>query len=740
MWSSLFVSGLLLVDTALGQLPGIPTVPFEAADGNKTFSLGSVSTVIIDAKFAATTDKGGLTLIPPTLRAFGTTFAQDLQELLNKTVTAQDGDQRGPNTIFLTIDGDGEFLDAAGRPTTEGYAIAVNEDGVTIRGASALGAWWGTRTLLQQAILGDGAVPVGQGRDAPGWSTRGMMLDCGRHWYPPAFLVDLCAYMSFFKQNTFHVHLSDNTIVPTYTPDNYNDTYARFRLWSDSSALAGLNRHPNESYTKDDWDDVQTGCARRGVTVVPEIEAPGHCLPIVQWRPQIGYQGDLSLLNISHPDTMPTMKTIWKEFLPWFHSSVVSIGADEYKGPEEDYKKFVNEMAAFISAEASKSVRIWGTFPAVAHPGSPTTIAANITMQHWAYLFDNPYEDYIKNNYSVINSDEMYYVVMKDGPYGRAINTSTTFTGNPDGHGPWYPHIFNLSDPRQNPARDNKLVQGAIAPLWNDHGANTSVYSEAYYAWRDGIPALADKHWGGNLTQHQYAAWLSKLRDRIPDQDLERRIPSKQGTVFSYDFRSVQGESVADRSGNQYDANTTCQATGDGMTVSPDCAITTPWLSKGRNYTLSLTLRIDTLSNDKNTTLVAGSDSALMLTPNVTLFASGIYYRLNKTIPLQSWVRLELSAHGPRTFASAFDDKGRALFSKEEFLAEMSYYGAPLRWHEMAIEAPIHQITGWQGKVRDFTLSTGVDDAKQGGASAARGLPGAYLLATMLAVAMYLSL
>ncbi|XWX02413.1 hypothetical protein V2A60_010450 [Cordyceps javanica] len=724
--------------TALAQLPGIPTVPFKA-DGKNAFKLPSVGAIIVDTKYSKTADKSGLTLIPPTLHEFGTTFAQDLQEVLNKTVTAKEGDTREPNTIFLTIDSDHTFLDAAGRSTSEGYTIDAEEDGVTIRGASALGAWWGTRTLLQQAILGDdGAVPVGRGDDAPGWATRGMMLDCGRHFYPKEFLIDMCSYISFFKQNTFHVHLSDNTIVPTYTPDNYNDTYARFRLWSESSELSGLNKHANESYTKDDFDDIQTKCAQRGVTVIPEIEAPGHCLPIVQWRPQIGYQGDLSLLNISHPDTIPTMKAVWKEFLPWFHSSVVSIGADEYKGPEEDYKKFVNEMSDFIYQQAGKSIRIWGTFPAVKHAGSSTTVNSNITIQHWAYLFDNPYEDYIKNNYSVINSDEMYYIVMKDGPYGRTVNTSTTFTGNPDGRKPWYPNIFNLSNPNQNPSRDNKLIQGAIAPLWNDHGANTSVYSEAYYAWREGIPALADKHWGGNLTQEQYSNWFSKLLAKIPNQDLERRIPSKHNTIFSYDLRKVKGESIADKSGNKYDAKTTCKAADDGIVMSPECDITTPWSSKGRNYTLSLTVNVDKLSDDGNTTLVSGSDSVLMLTPNVTLFASGTYYRLNKTIPLQSWVRLEISGEGPKTFASAFNEKGDKLFSREEFLTEMSYYGAPLRWHEMAIEAPIHQITGWQGKVRDFTLRTdGTGDSQPGSSSTTLGLPSMHIVVALCIVVSF---
>ena len=138
--------------------------------------------------------------------------------------------------------------------------------------------------------------------------------------------------MSFFKQNTFHVHLSDNLYNShSYSHERSLELYAAFRLLTDDPAVAGLNRRPNESYTREVFDDVQTKCAARGVTILPELESPGHALVITQWKPELGLPSDLSLLNITHPDTIPTMKSIWQTFLPWFHSKIVSIGADEYQ-------------------------------------------------------------------------------------------------------------------------------------------------------------------------------------------------------------------------------------------------------------------------------------------------------------------------------------------------------------------------------------------------------------------------
>lgn len=163
------------------------------------------------------------------------------------------------------------------------------------------------------------------------------------------------------------MHLSDNLYnnLDIYSREESLNLAAAFRLLSDDPAVAGLNRHgANQSYTREQFDNVQTQCARRGVTIIPEIEAPGHALVIVQWKPELGLD-DLSMLNISHPDTIPTMKTIWKSFLPWFHSKVLHIGADEYDSSlVSEYTHFVNEMNTFIQTETkgSKSMRIWGTF------------------------------------------------------------------------------------------------------------------------------------------------------------------------------------------------------------------------------------------------------------------------------------------------------------------------------------------------------------------------------------------
>ncbi len=565
---------------------------------------------------------------------------------------------------------------------------------------------------MQLGILqANSALPFGSASDAPGWGTRGMMLDIGRHFYPADFLTDLCAYMSMFKQNTLHAHLSDNLWSSTrFTPAQYMETYARLRLWSDDAAVAGLNQYANESYTRAEFEVIQTACAARGVTVLPEIEAPGHALVITQWKPQLAWGRDMTQLNISHPETVPAMQALWGTFLDWFHCKVVSIGADEYSGPSDDYYAFVNAMAGFIGARSGKLVRTWGMYPPT--PQNPRPLAGNVSVQHWEFFEDDPYADYIANNYSVVNSNDDFYIVNKFGGYPSTIDVHKTFVGSPDG-GFWRPNIFHIDDAARNPPARSRLVLGAIAPLWNDQGPNATVYSEAYYAWRTGLPALADKQWGGSLAEARFQPVFDQLHPHIPAQNLERTIPSAGSVIFNYTF-SGMSSTVPDASPNRYHAQTDCPRTADGaLSVSPSCSVTTPLASKGRDYTLALSLRITRLDDHTNATLLVGRDSALMLTPVLTLFAGGNYFRLSPAMQpaahLGAWVDVQLVGRGNQTFATMAPAASPPPV-REEFRAILGMHGSGLHSAEIAVEAPLQTLggagSGWAGEVRRLSLTS----------------------------------
>ncbi|KAI0874350.1 beta-hexosaminidase [Hypoxylon argillaceum] len=707
---------------------GIPTIPFNASDGGRTYPIQYLKSIIVDEAYTDWVDELGETLIPPTLHQFAGVFAGDFFDIWQiQNISQTEASSPQPHSVFLTISENYPYRYASGEQASEAYEWEVTTGGIVIRGASPLGVWWGTRSLLHLSVLSDGNLPIGKSVDVPGWKIRGMMLDAGRHYYPSEFVSDLCAYMSFFKQNTLHLHLSDNLYnnVKLYSREQSLSLYARFRLWSDADAVKGLNNFKNESYTEDDYKAMQLACAARGVTIIPEIEAPGHALPIVQWKPELGLSSDLSLLNISHPDTIPTMKTIWSTFFDWFETRTVHIGADEYTGDVGEYNRFVNEMADFIRTNGSKNVRIWGTFPP---KPDYENIHTNVSIQHWEYFEDNPLFDYIQNNYSVVNSDDTFYVVNKwSGSYPQKVNVAKTFHGNPASGGPWHPNIFDTNNATNNPGRTSAAVLGAVAPLWNDFGPNATTYTEAYYAWRDGIPALADKQWGGDLLTEEFMVAFPRLVSAVPGQNLERRVTSKTDMILRYEqaswtpVRQGQGGAmwISDLSGNGLDASTDCAILGSdsaSLAITGDCFVDTPLLSKGRDYALTMRLRL-TRVDEGDVTIIQGSDSTLMLTPNITLFTAGNYYRLNTTLPMNAWIDLSIVARGERTFASvkAVDDvhdplvEARAVSRDEiEFLAVLGINGESLVWAPIAVEAPITKLGngGWEGEFAGMVFSS----------------------------------
>jgi hexosaminidase len=139
--------------------------------------LDALKAIVVDSTFQNSRDTEGKTLIPPTLLEFAETFSADLKDILNVSVPVKTAASSGTDSVFLTLSSDSdEFLDVAGRKTSEGYSFEVTTNGVKIAGASPLGVWWGTRTLLQQAVLGEMKIPLGTVSDSPGWGTRGIMV------------------------------------------------------------------------------------------------------------------------------------------------------------------------------------------------------------------------------------------------------------------------------------------------------------------------------------------------------------------------------------------------------------------------------------------------------------------------------------------------------------------------------------------------------------------------------------
>nr|RBQ98154.1 hypothetical protein FVER53263_11647 [Fusarium verticillioides] len=698
MLKEYLVAGILLASPLLAVAQDLIPPILEKADSfvEETWSVDSSPKVIyIDNKFAPVSDKDGLTLIPPTAQEFATTFQDDLAKITGSNWTLKHVDSLPNNASGISLGSyTGESSDLTyenGKSTTEGYEIIINSNRVFIGGSGTRGMWWGTRTFLQLLLSGNGTITSTLGRDAPAYATRGYMLDAGRKWYSKDFLKELCSYASFFKMNEFHYHLSDNYPLNRGKNESWRDVYSHFSLLPEDKSLRGiLHGRENETLSRDDFTELQSHCASRGVTVIPEIEAPGHSLYLTKWKPELAL-AKKDLLNLTHPDTFPTVQSIWKEFLPWFKTKEVHIGADEYDAElADDYIAFVNKMSRFINSTSNKRSRIWGT-----HEPSKRnqTIDKTVIIQHWQYGQSDPIQ-LVKDGYDIINSEDWWaYTSLKNdhmpilpARYPQFFNESRVFNFADKEEWQWTPADFNPVNASLQLESDEERLRGATLAAWNDNGPDASTQLEAYYSMRRGIAVVGGRAWSGSrgpkLVEETSDGSVDFYSPRAPDQNLDRVLSlGGNGTLVSW-----------------------TRSDGDGKEVHLGHG------SKGMNYTLTLSITGPFNLSGPDNTLSLDDSGSMVFT------ADGWEYPLRKVTkddaldldpgaPGRIWVNTS-STHKPVKVSTPVNITlvtdvlhGTVVFSDGEVVGrfEVFVYGGrntQFSWSQMAFVAPLDKIEG----------------------------------------------
>ncbi|EIN08579.1 glycoside hydrolase [Punctularia strigosozonata HHB-11173 SS5] len=514
------------------------------------------------------------------------------------------------------------------------------------------------------------------------------MLDAGRHWFETSFLTDLCIYASFFKINEFHIHASDNLWNPAflYSPgDAWKEVYAGFRFQPENgSPVSGIvpSSKRNETWTREEFTAVQTTCAEHGVTIIPEIDTPGHSLVITQWKPDLMIQGTPDNLNLSYPDTIPTIKSLWDEFLPWFSASEVSIGADEYDASlADDYINFVDDMSSYIHAQSGKRIRVWGT-------NEPSkiglSVSTNITIQHWDFPGDDIPVALMDRGYDVINSEQTFLYLdgktSDGGQFPQELNQTLMWTGAPGGGG-WAPNVFSATNAGNNTTPGNPRLRGAIMALWNDWGNNATTQLEIYYQLARSLAVFGEKTWAGSgirsteLTQDEFDSIYPILNSVAPGQNLNRVVVPKHGNVvYSYNLYQPH-ESLS------------------------ELPLNTSVASVGPPY--NLTFRVKPTSQDG--ILFSGIDSLLRV-GNLTFEALGQRYSLRYTLPLHKWTTVTIRATREYTYAVIDGNEDGKLW----WTTLMDIWGEYLAVGNMSFAAPA-QIIGpsFQGTIDLVDLTLG---------------------------------
>ncbi|KAI2640823.1 hypothetical protein GGS26DRAFT_179450 [Hypomontagnella submonticulosa] len=133
--------------------------------------------------------------------------------------------------------------------------------------------------------------------------------------------------------------------------------------------------------------------------------------------------------------------------------------------------------------------------------------------------------------------------------FATPLREGLVFNRNIDG-GQFSPSIFDATNSSNNAARYDPLVEGHVAPAWNDFGPLTSTYLETYRAWRDALPALADKQWGGSISEAEHGSIFDKSHAAVLAQNLDRSDPSRSDLIAEYQFKDPNTTPVLDHSIN----------------------------------------------------------------------------------------------------------------------------------------------------------------------------------------------
>ena len=227
----------------------------------------------------------------------------------------------------------------------EAYRLAISANGVTISASGDAGLYYGATTLWQlvQQAGRNGALAAMTIDDAPAFGWRGVMLDSCRHFQPVEFVKALIDRMALDKLNVLQWHLTDDQGWRLQI-DKY-PKLTEVGAWRQEPGAAGFDANGKPVlyggyYTKDQVRDVVAYAAARHITIVPEIEMPGHATAAIASYPELGSSptppkspsvdwGILYSLYNTDDATFTFLENVLDEVMELFPSHYIHVGGDE---------------------------------------------------------------------------------------------------------------------------------------------------------------------------------------------------------------------------------------------------------------------------------------------------------------------------------------------------------------------------------------------------------------------------
>jgi hexosaminidase len=411
----------------------------------------------------------------------------------------------GTGTITLSMSG------APASVGAQGYQLTITTTTVLIQANQAAGLFAGVQTLLQllpptvmSPTTGSGpwTVPGGTIVDYPRFGYRGAMLDVARHFFTVAQVERYLDEIALYKINYLHLHLSDDQgwrIAIT--------SWSNLAIYGGSTEVGG---GPGGYYSQAQYSAIVSYAAARYITIVPEIDMPGHTNAALASYAQLNCNGvapalytgtkvGFSSLCTSLDLTYTFIDQVIGEIAALTPGPYIHIGGDEATSTSAtDYAAFINRAQSIVAAH-NKIVLGW-------HDIANATLLPTTVAQFWGTTTTNaPLAAAVATGTTVVMSPANHaYLDMK---YTRQTKLGQTWAGLIDvntAYG-WNPGAYLTGV-------GESAVLGVEAPLWSE----TLVTSaDIDYMAFPRLPALAELGWSP-WTMHDQTAFDSRLGAQGP--------------------------------------------------------------------------------------------------------------------------------------------------------------------------------------------------------------------------------
>ena len=368
---------------------------------------------------------------------------------------------------------------------SEAYVLEVCADGVKITASDARGERYARVTLAQLVKLSNSAVPCCSITDWPALRWRGYMNDCGRNYLAMEGVKAILDMMAAYKMNLFHWHLSD-----------YHGWRLESKRYPQLNRCEAFLRQIGKFYTQDEFREVVRYAAARGITVMPELDVPGHTL---------AFRRGMGIDSMAVPGTDRVITELFEELcslasadeMPFIH-----LGTDEVRTKAERCDESWPTVWARAVNKVGRKAVVWA-------PGKTIDPSCDVVDMAW-------YDNHVTNTVNlafdaarVYNASWTPFEVLQNAAFKKLCR-------------------WSIADGR-------KL--GAITCTWHDD----NVGEDTLKLFREcmvfpAIVAMADNFWHGR--ERDDADFVVRMPPPGSSafalaEDLERRMVAQRDRVLA---------------------------------------------------------------------------------------------------------------------------------------------------------------------------------------------------------------